>query len=217
MEKIKNENVNDLGDNTLELQIPVDIATLQLPDPSLLMYYKNLKDRVLWIDRDIDASLLEECKQIIRWNSEDKDIPVENRKKIIMVIQSYGGSLDSTFAMLDVMALSKTPIITVNINTAMSAGCLIFINGHERYCTKMSTALIHQGSGGMQGTYSQVEAQQKNYKIIIKMMEDNIFSHTKISSQVYGKHKKDDWYLYAEDQIKYGLADKIIDNINDIF
>lgn len=215
MEKDLNKITNDFTD-ILDIAIPEDIATLQLPDPSLLMYYKNLSDRIIWIDRDIDSSLLEECKQIIRWNIEDKDVLLENRRPIYIFIQSYGGTLDSTFAMLDVMEMSKTKIITVNINTAMSAGCLLFINGHERYCTKLSTALIHEGSGGNQGTFSQVEAQQANYKKMIEMMKSNIMSHTNIDLKTYNKYKVKEWYLYAEDQVKYGLADKIIDSIYDV-
>lgn len=211
-----NKPTNDLSD-IINLEIPEDLATLQLPDPSLLMYYKNLENRIIWIDKDIDGSLLNECKQIIRWNMEDKknNISIEDRKKIIICIESYGGTLDSTFAMIDIMKMSQTPVVTVAF-FAMSAACLIFINGKERYVLDKSVLLIHQGSGGSGGTYDQMESSQENYKKLIEMMKENIIKNTKIDSKTYNKYKLKDWYLYSDDAIKYGLADKIICDINDI-
>ena len=62
-------------------------ANLQLPDPLLVQRYKSLKNRELWITKDIDETLFQEMQQIIRWNKEDADakIPVEDRKKIFFL------------------------------------------------------------------------------------------------------------------------------------
>lgn len=216
--KMKNEVRNDMME-LFDIELPAE-ATYQLADIGLVNFYKDYKNRVLWIDKDVSDNLFEEIRMVVLWNREDdaNNIPIEKRKEITLMVHSYGGQLDAAFAMIDVMNLSKTPIKTVNVNAAMSAGALIFLNGHKgkRYCMPMSTALIHEGSGGSRGTYEQVQAQNENYKKLMDMMKDNIKKHTTISSQTLGRWKNKEIYLYAEDQIKYNLADHIISNISDI-
>jgi len=214
--KIRNADYSIEDAITSQLLAPE--CTYQLADPTLVSYYKDYKARCLWIDRDITSSLFCEIRAIMQWNREDDEnnIPVSNRMPIMVMIHSYGGDLDSCFALIDIMNVSKTPIYTVNLNSAMSAGCLIFINGHKRYCMPMSQALIHSGSGGNGGTYEQVVSQTENYKKLIEMMKENILSHTKIDAKLFSKWRGKETYLYAQDQIKYGLADEIIDDISKI-
>lgn len=193
-------------------------ANLQLADSQLVNYYLARKNRTIYLTREIDGSLWEEIQLIIQWNREDEEnkIPVEERKPIKLLIHSFGGEVDSCFSLIDVMNLSKTPIITVNMNCAMSAGCIIFINGHKRYSMPLSTCLIHQGSGGSSGGYDQVVAQTENYKKIMQMMKDNIIEHTKITKQQLTKNSKKEWYIYADEQVELGLSDKIVTDITEI-
>lgn len=213
------KNDNDMLE-LFDIELPAE-ANLQLADINTVNFYKDYKNRVLWIDKDISDTLFEEVRMIMLWNREDEEnnIEVKDRKKITLVIQSYGGALDATFAMIDIMNLSKTPIQTINLNSAMSAGALIFLNGHKgmRYCMPLSTALIHEGAGGAQGTYDQVQAQNDNYKKLMEMMKKNIMEHTNVDQKTMTKWKNKEIYLYASDQIKYGLADKVVSNISEIF
>ena len=69
---------NDSLSNLVEL---IDIepeGNLQLPTPSLLQYYLDRKERVIWIDKDIDDDLFNEIRQIIQYNREDEknNVPV---------------------------------------------------------------------------------------------------------------------------------------------
>lgn len=216
----KNINAEILDLDEVFEMVSGEEENLQLPNPSLLLKYKGLKERILWIDKDIDSSLMDEYRQILLWNLEDarNNIPVEKRKPIKCFIMSYGGTLDSAFAFCTLLNLSKTPIYTYAITIAMSAGCLIFLNGHKghRYVTPMSSLLIHEGSSsGSQGTFSQQEAVQQNYKRIQEMMRDNILSHSNISKATWTKHKNKEWFLYCNDAIELGIADKIVDSIED--
>ena len=88
MDKIKNDSLSNL----VEL---IDIepeGNLQLPTPSLLQYYLDRKERVIWIDKDIDDDLFNEIRQIIQYNREDEknNVPVEKRKICKIMLQSYG-------------------------------------------------------------------------------------------------------------------------------
>ncbi len=203
-------------DELLKIAIPTNLENLQLPSPELLTYYRNLEDRVIWIDYGVDESILEVSKLIMYFNKEDKDIPAEQRKPIKLLLYSYGGDGAACFSLLDVIALSKTPVYTINMGVAMSAGLLILLAGHQRYCLKNSTALAHSGSGGTSGTFEQTEAAMKDYKHFIEVMRNYILERTSIDTKTWNKYKNKEWYLYAEDQTKYHICDKIVDDINEI-
>ena len=211
--EIKGEKVME---TPMQVLIPNNLENLQLPSPELLTYYRNLEDRVIWIDYGVDESILEVSKLIMYFNKEDKDVPVEQRKPIKLLLYSYGGDGQACFSLLDVITLSKTPIYTFNMGVAMSAGLLILLAGHKRFCLKTSTALAHSGSGGASGTFEQTEAQMKDYKRFVDTMRNYIIERTNIDTKTWNKYKSKEWYLYSEDQIKYHVVDKIIDDIDEI-
>ena len=200
----------------MQIMIPQNLENIQLPSPELLTYYRNLEDRVIWIDYGVDETILEVSKLIMYFNKEDKDVPVEQRRPSKLLLYSYGGDGQACFSLLDVIALSKTPVHTINMGVAMSAGLLILLAGHERLCLKNSTALAHSGSGGASGTFEQTEAQMKDYKRFVDTMRNYIIERTNIDTKTWNKYKSKEWYLYAEDQIKYHVVDKIIDDIDEI-
>ena len=203
-------------DVPMQVLLPNNLENLQLPSPELLTYYRNLEDRVIWIDYGVDESILEVSKLIMQFNKEDKDVPVEQRRPIKLLLYSYGGDGQACFSLLDVIALSKTPVWCINMGVAMSAGLLILLAGHKRFCLKNSTALAHSGSGGASGTFEQTEAQMKDYKRFVDTMRNYIMERTNIDTKTWNKYKSKEWYLYAEDQIKYHVVDKIIDDIDEI-
>jgi ATP-dependent Clp protease protease subunit len=152
----------------------------------------------------------------MEFNRLDKDIPIEERKPIKLLLYSYGGDGQACFSLLDVIGLSKTPVYTINMGVAMSAGLLILLAGHERFCLKNSTALAHSGSGGASGTFEQTEAQMKDYKRFVETMRDYIIERSDIDTKTFNRYKNKEWYLYAKDQIKYHIVDKVIDDIDEI-
>ena len=152
----------------------------------------------------------------MEYNRKDKDIPVEKRKPINIYIMSYGGDLYQAYACIATMLASKTPIRTINMGVAMSAGILLLLAGHERYAMKYSTAMIHQGSGGAQGTFSEMEEQQKNYRKLIDCMRDYILDRTNIDMKLYNKNKTKDWFLTDKEQVELGIVSKIVDDIDSI-
>lgn len=203
-------------DEVLKIAIPKNMETLQLPSPELLNYYRDLEDRIVWIDYGVDETILEVSKLIMHFNKLDKDIPVEERKPIKLLLYSYGGDGQACFSLLDVIALSKTPVHTINMGVAMSAGLLILLAGHKRFCLKNSTALAHSGSGGTCGSYEQTEAQMKDYKRFVETMRNYIIERTNIDTKTFNKYKSKEWYLYSDDQVKYGVVDKIVEDITEI-
>jgi ATP-dependent Clp protease protease subunit len=199
----------------LDIVIPPE-ADVKLPSPDLVHYYKDYDERNISIDYDIDDSLFEVTKQIMEYNRKDKDIPVEQRKPINIYVMSYGGDLYQAYALISTMLASKTPIRTINMGVAMSAGLLILLAGHERYAMKYSTAMIHSGSGGTQGTYEQCEEQQKNYKKLVDMMRNYILERTNIEVKLFKKQWTKDWYLTDKEQVELGIVSQIVENLDSI-
>lgn len=199
----------------LEMLLPPE-ATMQLADPSMVNYYQCLDNRILWVDGEIDITLLEITRLIMYWNIQDKGIPVEDRKPIKLFIFSPGGNLAETMHACSIMQMSKTPVWTVNMGMAMSGGFLLLINGHKRFTMPYARAMFHRGSGGAAGTYGQAEDAMKDYNAQMNDMQNLVLERTKISKQAFGKKKDRDWYFGAEEQVKNGVVDEIITDLEQI-
>lgn len=203
--------------NKMLVAIPEPIENLQLPNPDLLTYYKDEQDRVLWIEGEIGDGLFELSKMILRYNMEDKNIPVEERKPIKVFINSPGGDLDSTLAFIGLMNISKTPIWTIDACWAYSAAGLILMAGHKRYALPNTECLIHSGSGQLGGSFEQTTEQMKNYKYLVDKMRDFILSKTNIDQKLFKKMSTKDWYIYTEEMLSLGIVDKIIEDLDILF
>jgi len=116
-------------EDTYLINIPEE-ANLKLPNPELLTYYKSLKDREFWIEGEIGEETLELARLIITWNKEDSRLEPSERKPIRIFFNSPGGSLDVAYTLYDVIRISKTPIIGINIGYCASAAAYIFIACH---------------------------------------------------------------------------------------
>ena len=191
-------------------------ATMQLADPSMVNYYQALDNRILWVDGEIDISLLEITRLIMYWNIQDKDIPAEERKPIKLFIFSPGGNLAETMHACSVIKMSKTPVYTVNMGMALSGGFLLLISGHKRYTMPYARAMLHRGSGGAAGTFGQAEDAMKDYNAQMNDLQELVLKQTKISKQAFSKRKDRDWYFGADEQVKNGVVDEIVTDLEQI-
>lgn len=198
----------------LLVAVPQAVENLQLPNPELLQFYQDEKDRTIWIEGEIDESLFEISKLILKYNKEDKGIPVEQRIPIKLCINSPGGDLDSTLAFIGLMNISKTPIQTINACWAYSAAGLILMAGHKRYALPNTECLIHSGSGHLGGSYEQTTEQMKNYKYLVDKMRDFILNRTKIDPKLFKKNSQKDWYINTEEMLNLGIVDEIITDLD---
>lgn len=199
----------------LDIVIPPE-ADVKLPDPSLLAYYNDKQERVIWIDSDIDDCTYEITKQIYEYNRQDKDIPVESRKPIKIYINSFGGDLYQCFALISAIGASKTPVYTINTGVAMSAGMIILLSGHKRFAVKYSIAMCHSGSGSVGGDFEQTQSAMDNYKKMVDTMKTYILERTKIDSKTLSRKWTKDWYMFADEQVSLGVVDEIVENISEV-
>ena len=196
------------------MQIPQSVENMQLPAPELVQYYEDLDHRCIWVVGEICPELLDLTSKIMKWNAEDRLVPIEERIPIRIYIFSPGGDLAVTMNTVSVMRMSKTPIYTYNMGECFSGAFVLLIAGHERFALPYSRAMCHFGSGVVGGTYGQTDNAMKDYKVQVEAMKAFILSRTTIPQKMLNKKMADDWYLTLDEQIANGVVDEMIESID---
>ena len=203
--------------NSVLLGVPESTANLQLPDPQLRDYFRDEQDRIYWLDTQIDDSALDLVKYIFRCNKEDEGKPVEERKRILIMIDSPGGSVEVEQAIIGAMKISKTPCWTCCYCTAYSAAADILACGHKRFAMPFVNIMFHAGSCGYSGTQAQVDSAKKFFDKMGKRVTDEVNSRTKFDAKFLRKLKTDDMYMNEEEALELGVLDEIVDDLNKLF
>ena len=208
--------MDELISNVL-LGVPESVANLQLPDPMLRDFYRDEVDRIFWLDGSVGDGTLELVKMIISCNKEDKDIPVEERKPIRVMINSHGGDVQVMLVVIKAMRMSKTPVYTINFCEAMSAAAEILAAGHKRYALPGTCVMVHSGSVGYGGTVEQAESTKKYVDSLLKRTKDEFLSHTNIDAKTLKRKGANDWYMDEEEALQQGIIDEVLTDYNILF
>ena len=161
---------------------------------------------------DIDASIGDSVNSYIQFFNridQEKKIDVNKRTPIKIYIDSNGGSLTACFTIIDAITMSKTPVWTINIGKADSAGFFILITGHKRFAYPNSSFLFHEGSTGIYQDANKFKNYADFYKQQLEQLRAITLEHTQIEPEEYDKHVKDDWWFDVNEALKYGVTDKI--------
>ncbi len=208
--------MDELMNNVL-IGIPESTANLQLPDPALRDYFRDEQDRIYWLDTQIDDSTLDLVKYIFRCNKEDGDKPIEERKRILIMIDSPGGSVEVLASIIGAVKISKTPVHTCCYCTAYSAAADLLACGHKRFALPMTAIMFHAGSACYQGSQNDVNKAKKFFDSMGKRVTDEVNSRTKFDAKFLRKLKTDDMYMNEEEALELGVIDEIVDNLNKLF
>jgi ATP-dependent Clp protease protease subunit len=171
------------------------------------IYSRLLKDRIIFLGGHIDDAVANTViAQLLFLESED------TKKDIQMYINSPGGSVTSTLAIMDTMNHIKPDVSTVCVGVAASGGAWVLSSGAKgkRFALPNADMMIHQPLGGTEGQASDIaitaEHILKTKKNLVKIMSKNT---GKSESQIE-KDLDRDFYMSAEEARKYGVIDKII-------
>lgn len=190
--------------------------TMKLPAVDLLNTYRMRSDRRLWLDISIDSDLLAFERQIFLWNLEDRDLIADDRRPIWLYIMNYGGEVDYEQSFIDIMDASITPIFTVNLGVCASAAAEIFTAGRERFMLKNARTMFHQGFIQTQGDAQKVNNAMADYNRQLEKAKAFLLARTNIPAELYEQHKYDDWFLDADECMKYGVCDHIVRSLEEI-
>lgn len=173
------------------------------------IYSRLLKDRIIFIGTAIDDYVANSViAQLLFLQMQDP------KKDIHIYINSPGGSVTAGLAMYDTMQFLTCDVNTYCIGIAASMGSVLLTAGTKgkRYCLPNSHVMIHQVSGGAQGTASDVERTIGFMFNLKKRLNGIIAHHTGKSIEEVERDSDRDNYMPAEVAVAYGLVDKVLES-----
>lgn len=194
-----------------DIEIDIDRALLDGGMIDELFYLKDLQQRKLFLNQDVDQlSVADIVKHILQMNAEDKDIPVEERRPILLYVVSNGGEVDSGFELIDAILCSKTPVYTVNLGYQYSMGFLIGLAGHKRFAMPNAKYLMHDGSNFIYNSGAKAQDQMEFQRRVEERVKAYILSRSRLTKEEYDGKLRVEWYLFADEAREKGFVDYII-------
>ena len=171
------------------------------------LYSRLLKDRIVFIREGFhDEMATSIIAQLLFLESQDSE------KDITMYIHSPGGHADAAFAIYDTMNYIKPDVSTVCIGSASSAAAFILAAGAKgkRYALKNSRIMIHQVSAGIDGHIEDMTIHFNETKAINEFLLGELAKLTNTKLSQLRKDVSRDYFMTADDAVKYGLIDKVL-------
>ena len=188
--------------------IPMVVEQTSKGERSYDIYSRLLKDRIVFIDGEIDdqlASLV--VAQLLFLESEDPD------KDINIYINSPGGQITAGMAIYDTMKYIKPDICTICMGMAASMAAFLLSSGTKgkRYALPNAEVMIHQPLGGTQGQASDIKIASDHIIKIKNKLNRILAENTGKPLKTVEKDTDRDNYLDADEALAYGLIDKIVE------
>ena len=186
------------------------IPTINVKEGSKEIYYdiysKLLKDRVIFLSGEIDdevSSLI--VSELLYLDSISND-------DIYLYINSPGGSVTAGMAIYDTMNFVKSDVVTICIGMCASMAAFLLSSGAKgkRNALENSEIMIHQPLGGANGQATEIQIAAERIIKIKKRLNSILSKNTNQSLRKIESDTERDYYMDAEDALKYGIIDKIL-------
>ncbi len=205
--KIKGGNVM-VEKNSL---VPYVIEQTNKGERSYDIFSRLLKDRIIFMGEDVNptsASLV--IAQLLFLESEDPD------KEIFLYINSPGGSITDGMAIVDTMNYIKCPVSTICVGMAASMGAVLLACGEKgkRFALPNAEILIHQpliGGHGISGQATEIKIHADHMVRTREKLNKILSERTGQTLETIEKDTERDNYMTADEALKYGLIDGIMD------
>lgn len=173
------------------------------------IYQRLLKERIIFLGSEVrDSNSNAICAQMLLLNAEDPETD------IFLYINSPGGSVDSGMAIYDTMQFISNDVATVGMGLAASMGQFLLAAGTKgkRYALPHARIMMHQPSGGIGGSASDIKIQAQQSILLKKQLNQLQSLHSgQTVDQIELDSDRDRWF--TPDQAKdYGLIDKVVAN-----
>src|SRR5436853_6786118 len=171
------------------------------------IYSRLLKERVVFLVgpvTEMTANLI--VAQLLFLESENPE------KDISFYINSPGGSVSAGLAVYDTMQFIKPDVSTLCVGQAASMGALLLAAGAKgkRFALPNSRVMIHQPMGGFQGQASDIEIHAKEILYLKARLIEILAKHTGQKIETIEKDTDRDFFMGAQDAVKYGIVDKVL-------
>src|SRR6187402_1567705 len=177
------------------------------------VYNRLLRERIIFLGSEVtDAVANRICAQLLLLSAQDPE------RDINLWINSPGGSVYSGMAIYDTMQFIDNDVQTVAMGMAASMGQLLLCAGApgKRFSLPHARIMMHQPSGGMGGTASDIKIQAQQSLHIKKVLFELISQHTgQPIDRVEQDADRDRWFT-APQALEYGFIDKVVANANQV-
>ena len=195
------------------LPIPTVIEPSETGERSYDIYSRLLKDRIVFIGTAIDdhvANLV--VAQMLFLQMEDP------KRDINLYINSPGGSVTAGLAIYDTMQFVTCDVATYCVGIAASMGAVLLTAGTKgkRYALPNSDIMIHQVSGGAQGSASDVERTVEYMFKLKKRLIGILAHHTGRTEEQIQIDSDRDYWISAQQAKEYGLVDEVVKSRKDV-
>jgi ATP-dependent Clp protease, protease subunit len=187
-------------------QIPYVVEDTGRGERAMDIFSRLLKDRIVFIGTEINDQVANTViAQMLFLRAEDP------KKDINLYINSPGGYITSVLAIIDTMQFMGYQINTYCLGQAASMAALLLAAGTKgkRYALPHSRIMIHQPSGGVTGTSSDIALQAKEILVLKQICARLMSEHTGNSLEKILEDSERDFFMNPEEACKYGLIDKI--------
>ncbi|TQJ51427.1 ATP-dependent Clp protease protease subunit [Phycicoccus sp. SLBN-51] len=170
------------------------------------IYNRLLKERIIFLGSDVrDENANAICAQLLLLAAEDPN------KDIWLYINSPGGSVTAGMAIYDTMKWVPNDVATVAMGLAASMGQFLLSAGTKgkRYATPHARVMMHQPSGGIGGTATDIKIQAEQMLYIKNQMAELIAEHTGQSLEQITKDSDRDRWFSAQEAKEYGFVDHV--------
>lgn len=187
--------------------VPIVVEQTGRGERSYDIYSRLLKERIVFIGSEITDDLANlVVAQLLFLQSEDAT------KDVSVYINSPGGSVTAGLAIYDTMQFLKCDVVTYCIGQAASMGAVLLTAGAKgkRHALPGARIMIHQPWGGAQGTASDIHIQATEILRLKEHLNGILAHHTGKSIKTVSKDTDRDFFMSAEDAVKYGLVDDVL-------
>jgi ATP-dependent protease ClpP protease subunit len=165
----------------------------------------NLNRTIQLYDLINSETVSQVIPEIIRLNIEDRSEPIH------LLIDSGGGYMLDSFALLSAMKSSKAPIYTYTYGYCMSAAVPPYLAGEKRYAGEFATFMLHQPKEPLgEDKYFVMENRLEETKRLMNNRIKYITSRCRVTELDFEMHKYIDWFMDVNEAIEYGIVDAII-------
>ncbi|WP_273652909.1 ClpP family protease [Cellulomonas fimi] len=177
------------------------------------VFSRLLSDRIVFLGTEIDDGVANVViAQLLHLQSESAELPIH------VYVNSPGGSLTALLAVYDTMQYVRPPVATFCLGQAASAAAVLLAAGTpgQRHVLEHARVLLHQPSGGAEGTAADLEIQAAEIQRLRGQVEQILSRHTGQSVERLRRDTDRDLILTAEQAVEYGLADRVVATLKDV-
>ena len=177
------------------------------------VYQRLLRERIIFLGTQVADEMANAiCAQILLLAADDPE------KDIFLYINSPGGSVSAGMAIYDTMQFVKNDVATVAMGLAASMGQFLLCAGApgKRYALPHARIMMHQPSGGIGGTASDIKIQAEQMMYTKNKMAELIAFHTGQSLETITADSDRDRWFAADEAKEYGFVDHVVRNAADV-